>query len=200
MNKIKHIKYKPIPVRDTLIEIKDVSELMLDLAYSAALFNNVQLAEEVIQLEKKIDDLQYQLNMNLMLITHNPKDAEALAGVQRVGSLANTISDAAGDIAKIVLKGLNVHPIAQKAFELTEEKLDLMFVSENSIIIGHTVDELHLARKIGADIIAIRRGQHWLINPGKEMIMPEDMIIARGTFSGLEVLKKASTGEIDIIE
>ena len=46
----------------------------------------------------------YILNMNLMLSARTARDAEALAGVQRVGALTNVISDAAGDIAGLVLR------------------------------------------------------------------------------------------------
>ena len=35
--------------------MKDVSEIMIDLAYSAALFNSNELAEEVMELEKRVD-------------------------------------------------------------------------------------------------------------------------------------------------
>jgi uncharacterized protein with PhoU and TrkA domain len=57
-----------------------------------------------------------------------------------------------------------------------------------------------LARKIGADIIAIRRGEHWLINPGKEIIMPEDVVVARGTQEGLIKLVQAAGGEVRTLE
>ena len=51
------IAYKPIPVRELLVEMKNLSELMIDLAYSAALFNDKDLAEDVIALEEHIDTL-----------------------------------------------------------------------------------------------------------------------------------------------
>ena len=44
------IEYKPIPVRELLLEMKNLSELMIDLAYSAALFNDKPLAEDVMEL------------------------------------------------------------------------------------------------------------------------------------------------------
>ena len=200
MTQFKRTRYKAVPVRNTLIEMKDISELMIDLAYSSAIFDNKDLAEEVIELEEKMDDLVYQLNMNLMLAARDRKDAEALSAVQRVGALTNSISDAAGDIASIVLKGYGAHPITRKVFDRTEERLEHGHVSENSILVDKTVDELHLARKIGADIIAIHRGKHWLINPGKEIIMPKDIIVARGIRVGLDILLKVAKGETDVIE
>ncbi len=200
MSRVKKTSYKAVPVRETLIEMKDLSEIMIDLAYSAAVMDNKPLAEEVTQLEKRMEDLVYVLNMNLMLSARSAQDAEALAGVQRVGSLTNVISDAAGDIAALVLKGIKVHPVAREVFERTEENLDHGTIVEGSILEGKSVDELHLARRIGADIIAIKRGEHWLVNPGKEILMPEDVFVARGTQEGLETLIKAAKGEVNALE
>ena len=39
------IEYKPTPVKDILTEMKDISELIIDLAYSAVLFDNEDMAE-----------------------------------------------------------------------------------------------------------------------------------------------------------
>lgn len=200
MDRVKKIRYKAVPVRETLVQMKDISEIMIDLAYSAAVMDNKALAEEVVQLEKRMDDLVYVLNMNLMLSARDSKDAEALAGVQRVGALTNVISDAAGDIAALVLRGIKIHPVVREVFERTEENLEHANIVEGSIIEGKSVDELHLARKIGADIIAIKRGEHWLINPGKEILMPEDVVLARGTQEGLGVLIKAARGEVNVLE
>ena len=54
MPQFEKIEYKPIPVHDLLLEMKNLSELMIDLAYSAALFNDKELAEDVIELEGRI--------------------------------------------------------------------------------------------------------------------------------------------------
>ena len=196
MNAFEKIEYTPISVRETLILMKDISELMIDLAYSAALFNNKALAEEVMGLEKRMDTLVYILNMNLMLAARDKEDAESLAGVAKVGSLTNSISDAAADIAGIVLNEIGIHPIVREVFQRAEEHLARIEVVEGSMVSEKTVGELDLAAEIGANIIAIRRGRHWLINPEKEVILPEDVLMARGTASGLELLAKAARGEI----
>jgi uncharacterized protein with PhoU and TrkA domain len=200
MSKPKKVTYKPAPVRETLINMKDISELMIDLAYSATLFNNKELAGEVIELESKIDDLTYILNMNLMLAARDKQDAESLAGVAKVGSLTNAISDAAADLANIVLNDLGIHPLVREVFQRAEEHLSRVAISENSILIGKTVNDIHLAAEVGADIIAIRRGRHWHINPDKEIMMPEDVLVARGTGEGLKKLGKVARGEADSLD
>ena len=198
--RVKKTEYRPAPVRETLIQMKDISELMIDLAYSAALFHNKELAGEVMALETKIDDLVYLLNMNLMLAARDKNDAEKLAGVAKVGSLTNAISDAAADIASLVIHDLKVHPVVREVFQRAEEHLARVVVDENSFIAGKTVDDLELAAEVGADIIALRRGPLWDINPDKEMLMPGDVLVARGTEDGLKSLIKAAKGEVDYLE
>ena len=199
MSEIERVEYTPVSVRETLIMMKDISELMIDLAYSAALFNNRELAEEVTELEEKMDSLVYVLNMNLMLAARDKADAESLAGVAKVGALTNSISDAAADIAGIVLNDIGIHPIVREVFQRAEEHLARVQVSEVSVLAGKTVNDLDLAAKVGADIIAVRRGKHWMINPEKEIVLPEDILLARGTAMGLNSLVKAARGEVDEI-
>ncbi|MEM2487936.1 MAG: PhoU domain-containing protein, partial [Thermoproteota archaeon] len=67
MPEFEKVEYKPKPVREILLEMKNLSELMIDLAYSAALFNDKELAEEVLELEKKVDTLAYLLDMTIMI-------------------------------------------------------------------------------------------------------------------------------------
>ena len=200
MIKVNKTEYKPVPVRETLIQMKDISELMLDLAYSAALFHNKDLAEEVMELETKVDDLVYLLYMNLMLAARDKDDAEKLSGVAKVGSLTNAISDAAADIASLVIHDIGVHPTVREVFQRAEEHLVRVKVDEDSFLAGKTIDDLDLAAEVGVDIIAIRRGQIWHINPDKEILLPDDVLVARGTADGLESLSKAAKAEVDYLE
>ena len=120
MHTFEKIEYKPRSVREILVEMKDLSEFMIDLAYSAALFNDKELAEEVGDLERRVDTLSYLLDMQAMVAVRNPKDAESLVGVAVVSSATDKISDAAADMAVIVLKDIGIHPLVIEAFEKME--------------------------------------------------------------------------------
>ncbi len=201
MVELEKIEYKPISIRELLVEIKDLSELMIDLAYSAALFNSHELAEDVLDLEKHVDTLAYMLNMNLMIAARDAEDAEALLGVSTVSSSANKISDAAADIATIVLQGLGIHPIIREAFERVEEPLLRVRIDPNSILVGKTLEELDLASKIGIDVLAIRRRNEWLLNPEEEeRINGEDVVITRGAPTGLGKFEKTAKAEVTKLE
>ena len=83
MPKFERIEYKPIPVRELLLEMKNLSELMIDLAYSSALYNDKDLAEDVLALESRVDTLAYLLEMEIMVASRNPKEAEAMVGISQ---------------------------------------------------------------------------------------------------------------------
>jgi uncharacterized protein with PhoU and TrkA domain len=185
------VKYRPVPVSDLFLEMKNLSELMIDLAYSAALFNDRDLAEEVIELEKRVDTLAYQLEMMIMVAARDPRDAEALTGISTVASAADKISDAAADIAAIVTQNIGIHPIVSEIFEKVEEHLAKAKIANNSPLAGKSILELDLVAKMGVDLIAIRRSNDWIINLCEtERIKEGDILIARGASSGIKEFTK----------
>jgi uncharacterized protein with PhoU and TrkA domain len=201
MPRLEKIEYKPISVRKLFIEIKNLSELMIDLAYSAALFNDKELAEDVFELENRVDTLTYLLEMEIMIAARDAEDAEALAGVSKVASAADKISDAAADIAAIVTQNIGIHPIVREGFEKVEERLTRAKVNEDSILIDKQIGELDLAARMGVDIIAIRRNKDWIINPkDTEQTKGGDILIARGVPSGIKEFKELVEGKLRKLE
>ena len=202
MPRFEKIAYKPIPVRELLVEMKNLSELMIDLAYSAALFNDKELAEDVLALESRIDTLGYLLDIEVMIAARgDPKDAEALIGVSTVAAATDKISDAAADIAAIVTRNIGVHPIVSSIFEKVEERLMKATVKENSVIADKRIGKLDLAARMGIDIIAIRRDKDWIINPkGTEKILIGDILITRGAPLGTKEFKDLAEGKTKQLE
>ena len=202
MPRFERIEYKPIPVRELLVEMKNLSELMIDLAYSAALFNDKELAEDVLTLESRIDYLAYLLELEIMVAARgDPKDAEALIGVSIVAAATNKISDAAADIAAIVTRNIGVHPIVGAIFEKVEERLMKATVKEDSPLSGKRVGKLDLAARMGVDILAIRRNKDWIINPkDNESLLPGDTLITRGAPLGTKEFKDLAEGRIKQLE
>lgn len=197
MPHFERIEYKPIPVRELLLEMKNLSELMIDLAYSAALYNDKDLAEDVLALESRVDTLAYLLDMEIMVAARDPKDAEEMVGISKVAAATDKISDAAADIAAIVTRNIGIHPIVGEIFEKVEERLMKATVKPNSAIIKKKISELDLAAKMGVDIIAIRRNNDWILNPKKtEKVLQGDILITRGAPSGIEEFKDMAEGEL----
>ncbi|MHA1721941.1 MAG: potassium channel family protein [Candidatus Baldrarchaeia archaeon] len=191
------VQYKPLSVREILKEMKNLSSLMIDLAYSAFLYNHRKLAEEVMRLEERVDYLSYLLGIQAALAARDREDAERISGILKVASAVDKISDAAADIANLVLLSISIHPTIHSAFKKTEEILGRIKIREGSVMVDKALEDLKLETRIGVDIIALRREKVWILNPGKEVkLKPGDILIARGSVESIELLDKLSSGKV----
>ncbi|MGB9727568.1 MAG: potassium channel family protein [Nitrososphaeria archaeon] len=194
------IRYKPISVREILKEMHDTTTLMVDLAYSSIIFNDKDLAEEVIELNEKIKELRLALLMHTAIVIKDADDAEALSGVLQMGAISDFISHAAKNISNIILLGLAVPPEILSAFAKTQERFIRVKAASNSILLKKTIDELSLETNIGVKIIAVRRGHDIITNPsGNFRIVEGDILIAKGSDVSVSELDKLAKGELKSI-
>ena len=99
---------EPRNVKDLLVEAKDASELMVDLAYAAVFFEEEKLAREVERLEERMVNHLRRLRFTAMLAARSPEDAEGMAGVLWIADAIEQIGDAASDIARVVEAKLGI--------------------------------------------------------------------------------------------
>src|SRR5438132_1503056 len=92
---------EPRNVKELLVEAKDASELMVDLAYAAVFFNDESLAVEVEELETRLAGYLWRLREISMLAARSPEDAEGMSGVLHVAAAIEKIGDAASDIRRV---------------------------------------------------------------------------------------------------
>ena len=194
------LEYEPTPVKDILTEMKDISELIIDLAYSAVLFNNMDMAEEVKLLDVRMDKLNYDIRMMAMMAARTKEDAEQLAGILQVAEAAETISNAADDIVKI-LDEEKVGPILPKILKQADEQLFRIKVSPSSKACGKKIGDLKVESETGMRLIAIRRGECWIYNPRADStVEKDDWLITRGTDEGFSELSKFLHGELEVLD
>ncbi|MFB6201499.1 MAG: potassium channel family protein [Halorhabdus sp.] len=190
------VSYEPVSVKDVLAEMKDTAELLIDLSYSAVLLGSDELAEEVLALEERMDVLHLQARMSLLLAARNPEDAEALAPVLGVVGAAEKISDAAGDIAKVVLEDIGLPAAMRATLPEAVETLVRTTVESESPYIGRTLGDLNLETATGVRVIAIRRTGEWLLNPTAETTLrADDVLLVRGPEDGIAEVYAATTGD-----
>jgi uncharacterized protein with PhoU and TrkA domain len=196
----KEIKYKPVSIRDILTELQTTTTLMIDLAYSAVLFNDKELAEDVIEMEAKVNDLKTRLLMNTAIAVRDAEDAETMVGIMQIGAVAYRISDAAADIARTVLLGLVPDPRVLEALTKTKERLIRTKIASNSILVNKALGKLNLEINIGVNIMVVRRDKELITNPGPKVLLAEgDLLIARGSDVGVSELDKLARGELKAV-
>ncbi|AHL22677.1 potassium channel family protein [Thermococcus nautili] len=183
-------------IRNCLVEMKDLSALMIDLAFSSVMYNSEDIAEEVYLLEEKMDDLTLKVKKLALRAAKREEDPESLLSIIDLADINERISDAAYGIADIILRDIEPHPIIQKIMEDTEEELGRVTVRAGSVLIGKTLEQLKLPSKIGTRILAIKRGERYIYNPGrKDTIEEGDVLIA--VSSDMDKLRKLAGEEVE---
>ena len=191
------IEYEPTSVKELLTEMKDVSELIVDLAYSAVVFDSKEIGEEVSHLESKMDKLKYQIRLASMLAARTVDEAEQLAGILQVASAAETIANAAGDMVKLLDIDVESRPFIRSILKNADEKINTVVIADTSTLSNITLGELSLESELGVRVIAIRRKKKWMYDPEDEVrLKAGDRLIARGVLDGFLLLKKLAEGEI----
>ncbi len=165
-----------------LFEMKDTSELIVDLAYSAILFDNEDIAEEVLELEKRLHDLLNNTRVSSILAARGIEEAEAVSGILQVAGATEKIGNAAGDIATLVLRGFKLpREMVRMILATAEETIVKATIPDDSKVADKTIGETKIHTKTGMRIIAIKRGFEWIFNPTKDTkILKGDIVFARG--------------------
>ena len=192
----KKIVHCSLNMKELLVGIKDTSELMLDLAYSAVIYDDEDIADEVIRLEEKMDTLEYHMKITAMQAARRIDEAHQLSGVLKAASAAEIISNAAGDIANIVRLKMGI-PMELKAdIREAEETVTRITINPDSPIIGKTLGEMKLETETGMSVIAIRQGSSWLYDPDNDTsILTGDILFARGHDEGVPLFTELITGK-----
>lgn len=187
---LEEIEYEPTTVKELLTEMKDVSELIVDLAYSAVLFGSEDIAEEVRHLERRMDTLNYRIRITAMMAARTVEDAEGLSGILQVAAAAENISNAAGDIVNL-LDVAGSRPFMPRLLARADEKLKQLTLPANAPIAGRSLGELTLETETGMRVIAIRRGRRWIYEVDADTrLRGEDSLVVRGTDEGFDELRK----------
>lgn len=182
-------------ITNDLVRLKDTSEMMIDLAYSSLLLKSNYLAEEVLLLEEQVDKIHVDFQLEVLTGTKKPADPKSLIGLIRMGSVAERIADAASEIAEVVLRGIEPHPILQMVIQDAEETVERVVVAEESKIVNKTLREARISEETGWWVLVIRRGTRWM-KPGPNIrINAGDIVIASGYSEGEDDFKFLLTGK-----
>ncbi len=184
-------------ITSDLVKLKNTSEMMMDIAYSAVLLNNRYLAEEVQTLEEEVDSLHIDFQSRVLSRTDEEVDPLSLLGIIRMGNVTERIADAASEIAEVVLRGIEPHPILQMVIQDAEETVERVTVSKDSPVAGKSLKEARIADETGMWILYIRRGERWMKPRPSTVLLPGDDVIASGYSEGEEDLKQLLSGKTE---
>jgi len=178
---------------ERFVELKDTSELMIDLAYSSLLLNSKELAEEVQKLEEYVDKLHTDFELLVLSSKFKKEEARGFLGLIRLGVATEKIADAAAEIAEVVLREIEPHPVLKLTIEEAEETVTYVRVAEYSSLVNKTLREARIPEETGMWVLAIRKRDKCIRPKPDSKIEVGDILIASGYAEGEEDLKKLAS-------
>ncbi len=174
---------------DVLVEMKNISEVAVGLAYSALVLRDQGLAAEVNHLEDRLDEMKERLELWVLRAAQEHADPSALRGLVHLAQAAEEIGDAAQQLVWLVEEGEELHPILAIALGYAEEVVVRVPVAQGSVADGASLQTLCLETETGFYLLAIRRGGRYLYRPQASVVLRAgDELIATGPDEGHALL------------
>jgi uncharacterized protein with PhoU and TrkA domain len=176
---------------DVLVEMKNISEVAVGLAYSALVLRDQGLAAEVNHLEDRLDEMKERLEVWVLRAAHEQLDPSPLRGLLHLAGAAEEIGDAAQQMVWLIQEGEELHPVLALGLGDADEVVVRVPVAAGSAAAGRSLASLHLETETGFYLLAVRRGGRYLYRPrGNVVIQPDDELIATGPDEGHPLLAR----------
>jgi uncharacterized protein with PhoU and TrkA domain len=174
---------------DVLVEMKNVSETAVGLAYSALVLRDLGLAAEVRHLEDRLDEMKDRLELWVLRASSGDIDPSPLRGLLHLSQAAEDLGDSAQQMVWLIEKHEEVHPIIKIALGESDEVVVRVPVGPGSPADGATLHELQLDVDPGFHVLAVRRGGRYIYSPrGHVELHAGDELLASGPDEGHPLL------------
>jgi uncharacterized protein with PhoU and TrkA domain len=174
---------------DVLVEMKNISEVAVGLAYSALVLRDQGLAAEVNHLEDRLDEMKERLELWVLRGAQEHLDPSALRGLLHLAQAAEEIGDAAQQLVWLIEEGEELHPILAIALGHADEVVVRVPVAAGAPADGKSLQSLCMETETGFYLLAIRRGGRYLYRPRASVVLRAgDDLIATGPDEGHALL------------
>ncbi len=163
-------KHESRSVRELLAAAKHYSSLAVDLAlYSLASGSRVA-ALEALRIESLVDKIVRDLVASASLAVRSPDQTGLAVAVDEIARGFDRVTDAAGDIAGLVMRGYPIHPYLKAAVNCCGDVVLLVKAERRLDRLPEIVD-----------ILLVKRGDAYLLAPEDTTIEAGDLVVLRGT-------------------
>lgn len=170
---------------DVLVEMKNISETAVGLAYSALALRDGGLAAEVRHLADRLDEMKDHLQLWVLRAAKSDIDLAPLRGLLQLAFAAVSLGDQAAQMVWLVTDDRRFHPIVKLALGEADVIVTHMPVRAGSEVDGRSLGDLQLDIEPGFHILAVRRDNRYRYRPrGEVVINAGDELIASGPQEG----------------
>jgi uncharacterized protein with PhoU and TrkA domain len=176
---------------DIMVELKNISEAAVGLAYSAILLRDIALATEVGVLEDRSDELFHQLEGWVLRAAAELEDPDELRGMLHLAAAAERIVDSAQSMCRLIEDDGLPHPIITAALVEADEIVAEAIVATGSPADGRSLRELRVHTATGMEVLAIERSRRWFYRPrSTRTLQAGDRLLAIGPEEGAPRLRE----------
>lgn len=170
---------------DVLVEMKNISEAAVGLAYSALALRDSGLAAEVRHLAERLDEMKDHLQLWVLRAAKDDVDPSPLRGLLQLASAAEELGDQANQMVWLITDDRGFHPIVKVALGEADVVATQVPVAVGSVADGRSLAELQLDIEPGFHVLALRRDNRYLYRPrGAAVLGAGDALIASGPQEG----------------
>ena len=174
---------------DTIVEMKNLSEVAVGLAYSSLVFRDRSLAAEVRHLEDRLDEMKIRLELWVLRAAGDDVDPKPLRGLLHLAAAAEDLGDQAQQMVWLVEKSSELHPVLQMALGDTDDIVVRLPVGRGGAVAGRALGELELPIEPGFTVLAIERDGRYLYRPRRHVeLRVDDTVLATGPEEGRAAL------------
>jgi len=187
-------------LKEILILLRKYSQLIVDLGYAAVLEDNLELAQEAFRLKAEIRELDYQLRKEALMVARLSRaareDIPQIANILQIGVAIKEISDGIDDLIEIAIRNVGVHPIIKIAYSRKDIRITRHEVGPESKVDGKKFDEIEIDPESGFRVIAVRRGDEWILDPPKaKKVQSGDILIVEGNDLAIRKMQEYVKGK-----
>jgi uncharacterized protein with PhoU and TrkA domain len=169
---------------DVLVEMKNLSEAAVGLAYSALLLKDQGLATQVTHLEDRLDEMREQLELWVLRAGAETVDPSGLRGLLHLGSASEEVGDAAQQLVWLVEREEEMHPVLAVALGETDDVSVQYPIAAGSALEDTAVVGKQVGDDTGFQLLAIKRGGRYFYRPRRMKLLAGDEILASGPWEG----------------
>lgn len=89
-------------VKDILVKMRSLSQLMVDLGFATIMEDDVELAHEAAKIKRELKELSYKLRIEALMVSRlsrsTRKEIPQIANLLQIGVAAKEISDGIDDL------------------------------------------------------------------------------------------------------
>ena len=155
--------------------LKNMAEVAFDLAVYSLLYQDNNAAEEVLEIERFMDEESAKLELEMLKLARDK--FTTYTSTVLIRSLEK-VTDAATAMAQLALSGIEVHPILKEVAEEGEEKVLVLYVVRDCEMTVADVEEA-----LDATVLAIYVEGVWIPMPNSSTKLKKGMKLLIKTYT-----------------